>query len=243
DGGRGVVVVRDGEASVVAPRAGPLGPTINRAAAVAFRAELESGAAAVCAWALGAVAVVAESTGRYAGFQGLPVINGRGDVCFRADLAAGGHGIHVANGVTTVAVVETGDDFSDLGRFPFLGEDGTVAFCGTRRDGGPAVLVASEGTVNAVIDTRGAFEDFRGVLMDGTGRVVFYATPRGGQLGVFSGPDPIADRVVGLGTPLFGSPVDDFVLNPVSINAAGRIAIRAKLADGRHVIVRADPTS
>jgi hypothetical protein len=77
--------------------------------------------------------------------------------------------------------------------------------------------------------------------VDSAGRVVFYATPRGGAHGIFSGPDPTRDRVLAIGDPTLGSTLTDFALNPVSINAHGQLALRVELADGRQAILRADP--
>ncbi len=91
------------------------------------------------------------------------------------------------------------------------------------------------------VDTSSPFASFRGVLLNKKGTIVFYATPRGGELGVFTGPDPQSDRLIAIGAPLFGSTVVDFALNPVSINDAGQIAIRVKLADERQFVLRADP--
>ena len=87
-----------------------------------------------------------------------------------------------------------------------------------------------------------AFESFRGVLINRTGLVVFYATPVGGRLGIYKGPDPVRDRVLSIGDPIFQSTMVEFALNPVSVNEKGQIAIRVNLEDGRQVILRADPT-
>jgi hypothetical protein len=67
------------------------------------------------------------------------------------------------------------------------------------------------------------------------------ATPRGGSLGLFDGPDPDADGILAIGDPLLDTAVEDFAANPVSVNAHGQVAIRGSLADGRQVILRADP--
>ena len=90
-------------------------------------------------------------------------------------------------------------------------------------------------------DPDGAFEACRGALITSAGAVVCIATPRGGSLGLFAGPDPEADRILALGDPLLGSTVEELASNPVSVNAAGQVAIRAKLTDGRQLILRADP--
>jgi len=73
--------------------------------------------------------------------------------------------------------------------------------------------------------------------------VVHIATPRGGSLGLFAGPDPEADRILALGDPLLGSTVAELASNPVSVNAAGQVAVRARLTDGRQLILRADPVA
>jgi hypothetical protein len=69
---------------------------------------------------------------------------------------------------------------------------------------------------------------------------VFVGAPVGGSLGLFAGPDPEGDRILGIGDPLLGSTVTELAANPVSVNAVGQVAVRARLADGAQVIVRAD---
>jgi hypothetical protein len=101
--------------------------------------------------------------------------------------------------------------------------------------------MAASGQVACVVDAEAGFESFRGVLINNTGPVAFYATPVGGQLGIYTGPDPLRHRVLGLGDTLFGATVADFALNPVSVNEAGQLAIRVALDDGRQFILRGDP--
>ena len=87
----------------------------------------------------------------------------------------------------------------------------------------------------------GAFESYRGALITGAGGVIRIATPRGEHLGLFNGPDPAVDRILAIGDSLFGSTVTDFAANPVSVSAAGQLAIRASLSDARQLILRVDP--
>src|SRR5439155_26004137 len=138
-------------------------------------------------------------------------------------------------------VAETGDIFEALALFPSANDHETVAFAATLRAGGAGIFTEDDGRVTRIIDTDGAFEACRGALITTAGAVVCIATPRGGSLGLFVGPDPQADRILALGDPLLGSTVADFASNPVSVNAPGQVAIRASLVDGRQVIVRADP--
>lgn len=221
--------------------AGPLGPTINEAGTVAFR-EGENGPHSGIFRSSGqSVTTIAESGARFRKFHGLPVIGDNGAVTFRADLTTGGEGIYVGDAERTDTIVETGTTFTGLGLFPFRSNAGVVAFCASLRVGGSGVFAVLEGEIAPVVDTDSGFESFRGVLLDASGRVVFYATPRSGTLGVFSGPDPIRDCVLAVGSSLLGSTVAEFALNPVSINDAGQLAIRVALADGRQAILRADP--
>ena len=240
-GGSAVFLVHGGEIVTVADSPGPLGPTMNEAGTVAFRADVSAGGSGVFTGSGGSLTTIARTGDRFSLFHGLPVIDARGAVTFRADLEAGGEGIYVAHGERVTTVVETGDTFVGLGLFPSASDSGIVAFCADRREGGPGVFTAASGEIETVLEASGPYESLRGVLLNEAGGIIFYATPRGGTLGVFAGPDPIRDRLLSLGSPLFGSTVVDFALNPVSINDAGQIAIRVGLEDRRQLIVRADP--
>jgi hypothetical protein len=238
---RGVFSVRGGEIALVNDSAGSLGPTMNEAGTVAFRGDRSDGSSGIFTASGGSVTTIAETDGRFRRFHGLPVIDASGAVTFRADLEGGGEGIYAADGGQVTALVESGDVFGGLGRFPFASETGTVAFCAHLRSGGSGVFTMTSGEIATVVDTSGPFESFRGVLLDDAGGLIFYATPQGGELGVFAGPDPVSDRLLSVGSSLFGSTVVEFALNPVSINDAGQIAIRVGLEDERQVILRADP--
>jgi hypothetical protein len=220
---------------------GPLGPTMNEAGTVAFRAERRAGVSGIFAGDLASVATVADTEGRWSEFHGLPVINGSGTVVFRADRKDGVQGIYADRGGSVESVVETGDVFETLASFPSVNDHGTVAFAATLRDGGAGIFTADEGKIAPIIQRDGAFETCRGALITGAGAVVCIATPRGGTLGLFAGPDPEGDRILALGDPLLGSTVADLASNPVSVNAAGQVAIRASLTNGTQVILRADP--
>ena len=239
-GEREVFRAGGGEIVAVAERAGPLGPTMNEAGAFAFRAECGAGRSGISTERAGHVTTIAETGDRFTCFHGLPVVDAAGGVTFRADLARG-EGIYVGDGERLEVVVETGDVFASLGHFPFRNGRGAVGFCATLRTEAAGVYVVSAGEVSTIIESDDAFDSFRGVLLDDAGTAVFYATPHGGSLGIFTGPDPVADCLLAVGTPLFGSTVVNFALNPVSINGSGQLAIRARLADERQFILRADP--
>ena len=202
---------------------------------------MADGADGVFLFDSGIVATIADTTGRFTRFHGLPVVAGDGTVVFRADVEGGGEGIYRGDGETVTAIAETGPEFAGFGFFPFTNDAGTVAFCATLQAGGAGVFTVADGELTAVAGPSGPFESFRGSLLDGAGRLVFYATPRGGELGLFAGPDPEADCLLAVGSPLFGSIVAGFALNPVSINDAGQLAVRVALLDERQLVLRADP--
>jgi hypothetical protein len=153
------------------------------------------------------------------------------------DFEGGGQGIIAADDGVLTTLVDTTGPFVELGRFPCLNEAGLVAFGATLRDGRAGVFLATGDGVARVADV-GEFESVRGALLDDGGGVLFFATPRGGALGVY---DAMSRKVLSIGDNLFGSIVTDFALNPVSINGAGQFAIRLKLESGKQFVVRGDP--
>ncbi len=241
-GRRAVAIVRGADARVIADDAGPLGPTINEHGMIAYRTGMEPQAAGIFTRRDGVVTPIAKAGDVFSAFHGLPVINRHGAVVLRADLTSGGQGIYTGDGGPLVVVAQTGRVFSSLGQFPVMDDAGSVAFCASLAGGGSGIFVASAGDIETIIDTDGHFESFRGVLLPDEGGLIFYATPRGGQLGVFCGPDPARDCLLSVGAPLLGSTVVEFALNPVSVNRAGQIAIRVKLSNDEQFVLRGDPT-
>jgi len=244
-GGQGVFLLRDGLQTIADTRGqfasiGPLGPTMNEAGMIAFRADRAAGVSGVFVGDCDAVTAVADTEGPWSRFHGLPVINEGGTVVFRADRKDGVQGIYAGRGGSVRTVAETGAVFETLAPFPSLNDRGTVAFAATLLGGGGGIFTVDAGRITRIIDTDGAFEACRGALITSAGAVVRIATPRGGSLGLFAGPDPEADRILALGDPLHGSTVADFASNPVSVNATGQVAIRVSLTDGRQLILRAD---
>jgi hypothetical protein len=245
DGACVVARVSAGALQSIHDQAGPLGPTANRAGAIAFRARVGQGDASppgegVLLWRADQVLEVARTGPELAGFDGLPVVTDAGEVVFASTLSDGRQRIQrfTAGGIELVA--ETGQRFIELGRFPAATAANVVFAARTPTSSG--IFGWTGGGIECLVDDGAGFEGFRGALIDEGGRVVFYATSRGGSLGIYSGPDPARDRVLGVGDELDGSTIEAFALNPVSINASGQLAVRLELADGRQLVVRADPT-
>jgi hypothetical protein len=247
-GERGVFRISDGRVLKIADTSGefseigPLGPTMNDDGKVAFRAGLKAGGEGIFASdAAESLRLIADAIDVFSGFRGLPIIDRAGAVTFRANLKDGGGGIYVDHDGSFTAIAETGGLFADLGSFPSANSRGSVAFCATLESGGAGVFTSTACAISAVVDSKDPFESFRGVLINDQDEIIFCATPRGGTLGIYAGPDPSKDRVLGIGDALFGSQVADFALNPVSFNDANQIAVRLRMADDRQLIVRVDP--
>ena len=68
---------------------------------------------------------------------------------------------------------------------------------------------------------------------------LFLARLKAGGSGIFTGPGPIADRVIAVGDPLDGSQVTGLLFNRFGLNDSGSIAFWAILADGRTGIYEA----
>ena len=154
--------------------------------------------------------------------------NPDGSVVFRADLADGGQGIYRWQQGEIATLAETGEQFAELGRFPCANASGTVAFAAVERSGHSGIFTPH-------FTVGGAFT-FRGALIDDLNRVIAFATPIGGELGIYA--DGV--RLIGVGDDFEGSTVAEFALNPVSINGAGQFAARLRLSDDRQFIVRFD---
>ena len=75
--------------------------------------------------------------------------------------------------------------------------------------------------------------------LNDAGTVAFLADLRAGGSGLFTGSDPVADRIIGTGDALFGSVVTGLSFYRDGLNNNGELAFRATLADGRQVIARA----
>lgn len=246
DGGGAVVLARGGASRTIAGSGqdlraiGPLGPTMNDAGVVAFRGDDASGAAGIYLWREDGVELVARADGAIAGFEGLPVVTSSGMVVVRLDRADGGHAICVWRAGQPSVVAETGPRFRALGRFPMANEGGCVAFVAERREGGSGVFLSRDGQIETVVDGGEEFESVRGALVDDVGRCVFIATPVGGRMGLYAATPGDPTRLLSVGDSIELGMITELALNPVSINAAGQLALRLALADGAQLVARLD---
>ena len=155
-GGQGAFLHREGRLQIVAETRdafasiGPLGPTMNEAGTVAFRADPEDGVSGIFAGDGAAVTTVADTNGPWSRFHGLPVITNDETVVFRADRKDGVQGIYAGRGGSVRTVAETGERFESLGLFPSANDRGTVAFAATLRSGGAGIFTDHDGRITLI---------------------------------------------------------------------------------------------
>ena len=123
---------------------GPLGPTMNEAGWIAFRATDSDGRQRVCLAANGRVTTIAETGALFSAFHGLPLVT-RDGVVFRGDLHDGTQAIYTSREGTLHLVSDTCGSLRSLGRFPAVNQQGTVVFTGQRADGRWGIFTESDG--------------------------------------------------------------------------------------------------
>jgi hypothetical protein len=168
-------------------------------------------------------------------------INDAGMVAFHSPLTAGGQGVFRGNGTTTTTIADTnGSIFGGFDRYVDLNNAGTVVFLAFPKAGGQVIETGTGGALTLVADTNGPFLFLGDPAINNHGEVAFSAGLTKGGVGLFTGPDPVADKVLLVGDPLFGSTVIAFYYLR-GLNDSGQIAFGVALANGAGDIVRADP--
>ncbi|MHC5024512.1 MAG: DUF7453 family protein [Planctomycetota bacterium] len=221
------------------------GPDINTPGQVVFHGIVVGGTSGLHrAQGFGNYTTIADTSGDFVSFGGQGSINDSGTVAFYAADSVG-FGIYTGDGGPLTTIVETvSTAFTSLGTTVSVNNAGTVAFfAGNSSTQG--VYTGNGGPITTIADSDGAFAQFtfNDVCINNNGDVAFIATPDSGPRGIFTGPDVVADRVIQIGDPLFGSTLAGVssVLGAHAINDDGAIAFEYFLADGRSGIAVAAP--
>jgi hypothetical protein len=168
---------------------------------------------------------------------GSPSVNDTGSIVFSE-----GSGLSTESGSLRRRVAEQGATFSGFGSPPSINDAGTIAFQAFLTAGGEAILIEDQGAFTTIADTSGSFESLAGPAVNNHGTVAFQAQLDGGGVGIFTGPDPQLDRVIGTGDTLLGAAVYSVSFFR-GLNDAGQIVFWASLSDGRQGVFRANPTT
>jgi hypothetical protein len=228
DSSRGIYV---GDGAVIVPIARTFGPdpwavilsdaVLNDGGQVAFSGSREPGSLAYVRADGGTFTEIGPSSP----FPSNPAINAAGQVAFQTEGTVyrgdGGPptpiGVAARNGVAINGAGEVA--FVRAQSLPLLQPVG--------------IAVGDGATQRVVADVLGPFMDFGPASINDAGTVAFHAVLDTFAMGIFTGPDPVAHRVIGFGDPLSGSTVDLLFFSPEGLNESGQIAFAASLADGR----------
>lgn len=224
--GRRILLSRKGRLSTLVDVDAPFGvfgdAVVNGRGTIAYHSFLpEVGLHAVVALDHGEVAVIATYLRPIVPFD----INQRGQVLSMTD-----------PGRPTLSVLIVGDGrmtriaaaAADLEGGFFLGavinDRGTVAFSAFLGERGRRIYLADpQGGLTPAITDDGPFESFTLGGLTPSGTPVFTASLDTGGIGVFFGPDPVADKVIATGDTLDGATVAR--ASVADINASGQLLI------------------
>jgi hypothetical protein len=232
-----------------------LGASINDDGTVAFAATGDvSGVFAGTGGSLAEIARYGDSPVAWDYFRhsSTPVINNAGTVAFFAELTNGRRAICTGDGSSVSVVVDTSGSFDEFIRFSRcpINDSGVIAFAADLDNGTSGVFTIDNGTVTTIVDTSsGVFYHgdsvaggFYDVMISDSGLVAFGGRLQdSGSRGIFTGPDPIADKVILQGDSLDGSTLTFLNYYGQGLNERGQIAFYAWLEDGRVGIYVATP--
>jgi hypothetical protein len=137
-------------------------------------------------------------------------------------------------------------DFNSSGLVPLaINESGSVAYAPKIFDAAGDVQVAFVDSTK-VWDERtpgfGASPSVFAVALNDAGQVALQVESTSGS-GIYTGGDPVADKVLASGDLLCDATVTDIDFQRFGQNNARQFALLVSLSDGRRLVVRADPSS
>jgi hypothetical protein len=238
--GDGQELTRIADNGAGSPFSGFLAPAapINNDGTVAFRATLNSGTGIFTDSAGEAPQTLYITGGQFSALL-QPIIQRNGnEVSFRGTLTSTGQdGVFLGDGQTTTTIATTGVTYNGF-TGGVTNDQGTVAFIANLSGGGQAVVTGDGTHLTTIADTTsGRFSGFLGntATINNRGQVVFAASLAGSNgSGIFIAQHHHVDEIIGT----------SFTTNPFAprgFNNEGQLGFAAILADGRTVIVRADP--
>lgn len=188
---------------------------------------------------------VADTSGLFGLLDLDPRVNASGKVAFHGTRRDGSDGIFVGRGGALTTIADSSAVFAAFLDSPAINDRGQVLFQAALNDvnGTTGLFLASRGEISTVLDSTGSFIDFgRAPGINARGEIAFEGTTSD-LVGIFTGGDVVADRVIGVGDVIDGSIVSS--VGPLAFDSAlnnrGQLAFIVGLADGRTGIYRADP--
>jgi hypothetical protein len=220
---------------------------MNNAGVVIFGAERtdNAGIRGIYAGSGGAITPVVESTSGLDTKPGstMPNINNAGTVAFNANLFTPSEAIYTrtAAGVVAPIAAVSGPYKSAMDNHPSISDNGTVTFLSTLDDNSQGLFMGNGGPVTTIGTTAGPYSGFINSAINSSDQFVFFAgvdTSQGGGRGLFTGPNPVTDKIIRTGDALFGSTLTDMEFFH-GLNDNGDVAFKYILANGQQGIALA----
>jgi hypothetical protein len=211
---------------------------MNNAGTAAFVGILDSGIRGVYASSGGAMTTITDNQGSEITAFSRPSINSAGVVAYQSYFtdASGPIRIHSSAGGGTV-IADTDDGYAIIGAST-INDAGSVVFS-AEYGGFNEMVMGNGGPLTAIVDSNGPLDRFLSTSLNNDGSVAYQAAyDVGGGVAVFSGPDPVQDRVLGVGDPYGGSIVTDIQFGRNGLNDVGQMAMAVRLRNGDEHIVR-----
>lgn len=199
----------------------------------------------------GLLTTVVDTSGLFRFFDQSAAINDANVVAFQATLKDGRQGVFtIKDGTITTIADNTNfllNGFSEVG----INNTGTVIFEASRPDGEEGIFIGNGETITTIADTSSFFSNLSRATHNDNNQVAFNGTLRDGAQnvftdGIFTGPDPVADKVIAIGDSLVGGTVTNLFFSE-GINNSGQISFLADIIDdsGKTIrgLYRADPLS
>ncbi|HYO11166.1 MAG TPA: choice-of-anchor tandem repeat NxxGxxAF-containing protein [Tepidisphaeraceae bacterium] len=217
-------------------------PVINNAGKVAFWGVYGDNVQGIFTGPNPATDTVAD-TSVYPTFNDLvgPRIMNDGTVAFIASGPAPDFTTGIFTGPDRVGdvIVDTSGLIGGIKTFD-INDSGDIIAAVQLDDETPALLVGTDPATDAI-----SLADFgfagEHVAINNAGDVAFDGTLADNRLGIFTGPDGEADRVIGAGDALFGSTLRDLFFLPDGFNDKGEVAFAYRLSNDRFGIAVATP--
>lgn len=166
-----------------------------------------------------------------------PVLNDSGVFAFVAETSSGAHSINTGSGgpLTVIAAGQPlnrpNDPYADLSP-PDIASDGTVVFA-SRSQLGSSIWMSQGGTLTKLIDSNtSGFLSFDYATITDSHKMIFQGFPDAGRRSIYSGFDPVADRILSEGDTLNGSVVSA-LLDIGRVNNVGQFLTSVSFTDGK----------
>jgi hypothetical protein len=198
--------------------------------------------------------LVVDNKGVFGNFGNSPTINSAGTVAFTGykDVVNNTSeiGLYIGtiggNGATSTVLTANGSPVYNWDGAPYINDKGEIAFKAYEDNSGePGIFVVNQDGTHLRTVARaggiggtGPYSMFDSPIINEVGTVVFRAFLDTGGYGIFVGPDPVADKVIQEGDPLFGSTAESVAFLR-GLNNRNEIVFYFRLVDGRTGIAKA----